>query len=55
MDEKSTETRHYSKWKNILHRILYPFLHSTQYYSHIMDHSLWNVGMGIEFDAKIIF
>ena len=28
--------------------ILYPFLHSTQYYSHIMD-SLWNVGMGIEF------
>ena len=29
--------------------ILYPFLHSTQYYSHIIHHSLWNVGMGIEF------
>ena len=26
---------------------LYPFLHSTQYYSHIID-GLWNVGMGIE-------
>ena len=32
--------------------ILYPFLHSTQYYSHIMG-SLWNVGMGIEF--QILF
>ena len=29
--------------------ILYPFLHSTQYYSHIItDHGLWNVGMGIK-------
>ena len=28
--------------------IPYPFLHSTQYCSHIMD-SLLNVGMGIEF------
>ena len=34
--------------------ILYPFLHSTQYnyYSQIMA-SLWNVGMGIEF--QILF
>ena len=29
--------------------ILYPFLYSTQYYSHIIDHGLWNVGMVLPF------
>ena len=31
--------------QDIIQGILYPFLHSTQYYSHIIDHSLSRCGM----------